>query len=95
MHKKDIIKGFVIGVLVSTLGIALFTAYIGMKLNLSLAETIDRGLSTKLLGKRASIGALLNLPVFYFFLSKKKDRIAQGILMSLLIVAFIFIITLF
>jgi len=94
MRRKDIIIGFIIGLLVSIIGIILFTAFIGMKLNLTFDEIIDQGLSTKMLGKRASIGALLNLPVFYFFLSKKKDKIAQGILMSLLIVALVFIMTL-
>jgi len=79
---------------VSTIGLTLFTIFIGMKLNLTFDELVDQGLSTQMLGKRASIGALLNLPVFYFFLSKKKDRIAQGILISLLIVAFVFILTL-
>ncbi len=93
MHKKDIIIGFIIGIIVSTIGLILFTAFIGAKLNLNIDQIIEQGLSSKLLAKRASIGALLNLPVFYFFLNKRKDKIAQGILMSLLIVALVFIIT--
>lgn len=94
MHKKDIIIGFLIGVLVSIIGITLFSVFIGINLNLPFEQTLNQGLSTKLLGKRASIGALLNLPVFYYFLNKRKDKIAQGILMSLLIVALVIIMTL-
>ncbi len=95
MRKKDIIIGFVIGLLISTIGVLLFTLFISLKLNLTLDQALEQGLSTKLLGKRASVGVLLNLPVFYFFLKKRKDRIAQGILMSIFIVALVFIFTLF
>ena len=94
MRKKEILIGFIIGLLVSTIGVVLFTLFVGIKLNLTSDQIIEQGLSTRMIGKRASMGALLNLPVFYFFLRKRKDNIAQGILMSLLIVALIFIIRL-
>jgi len=94
MYKKDIFKGFVFGILISAIGTVIFTAFIGLNLNLTFKQTLEQGFSTKLLGKRISLGALLNLPLFYFFLNKKKDKIAQGILMSLLVVSLVFIITL-
>lgn len=93
MYKKQIITGFLVGLFFSIIGTILFTLFVGFKLGLDLNETLSQGFSTKLLSKRASMGALLNLPVFYYFINKKKDRIAQGILMSVLIVALIFIIT--
>ena len=38
------------------------------------------------------IGILLNLPVFYYFLNKKKEDYSKGVLIAIVLVALIFII---
>jgi len=95
MNKKTITIGFVIGLLTTFIGISIYTLIIGLKLDLSTQEIINKILSTSVLGKRASIGVLLNLPVFYYFLNKKKENYAKGILMAIVIVAIIFIVNKF
>ena len=92
MNKKAIILGFLIGVLTTFIGISIYTIIIGLKLDLSFQDIINRILSTNVLGKRASIGVLLNLPVFYYFLNKKKEDYAKGILIAIVLVALIFIL---
>ncbi|WP_299250902.1 hypothetical protein [uncultured Lacinutrix sp.] len=92
MNKKAIIFGFLIGIVTTFIGISIYTFFIGLKLDLSFQEIINRILSTSVLGKRASIGVLLNLPVFYYFLNKKKEDFAKGILIAIVLVALIFIL---
>ncbi|WP_411766513.1 hypothetical protein [Winogradskyella sp. A3E31] len=95
MIRKEVIVGFVVGLLSAFIGIILFDIIIGYFNDLSLSESLNRAWSTRLLGKRVSIGALINLPVFYFFLNKKKDYHARGVLMATIMIAVIFIINKF
>ncbi len=95
MNKKAIIIGFVIGLATTFVGVSLYTVFIGIKLDLTANEIINKILSSSVLGKRASIGVLLNLPVFYYFLNKKKEDFAKGVLMAIVLVAVIFIVNKF
>ena len=92
MHKKEIILGFFIGAIGVFLGIFLFDLSVGIYKGLSFSRILDRSLSTVLLEKRTSIGALLNLPIFYFFLNRRKDNYAKGILLATIVVAILFLI---
>jgi len=92
MNKKAIIFGFLIGLATTFIGISIYTFIIGLSLDLSLQDITNRIVSTSVLGKRASIGVLLNLPVFYFFLNKKKEDYAKGVLLAIVLVALIFIL---
>lgn len=91
MNKKDIIIGIIIGFVTTIIGIGIYAIYIGFSLNLTQEELISHTLSTRFLGKRASIGVLLNLPVFYYFLNKKKENTAKGVLIAIIAVAIVFI----
>ena len=91
-HKKQIIIGFIIGIIAVFVGIFLFDLGIGIYKGSSLSRIIERSLSTTVLDKRASIGALINLPVFYFFLNKKKDNHAKGVLLATILIAILFLI---
>ncbi|WP_299885452.1 hypothetical protein [uncultured Lacinutrix sp.] len=95
MNKKAIIIGFVIGLITTFIGISIYTLFIGIKLDISMSEIANKIVSTSVLGKRASIGVLLNLPVFYYFLNKKKEDYAKGVLIAIVIIAIIFIINKF
>lgn len=95
MNKKAIILGFVIGLITTLIGITIYTIFIGIKLDLPTQNITNKILSTSVLGKRASIGVLLNLPVFYYFLNKKKEDYAKGVLIAIVLVALIFILNTF
>jgi hypothetical protein len=95
MHRKQILIGFFFGLVSAIVGILLFDIAIGLYNGISISEVFDRSLSTKFLGKRVSIGALVNLPVFYFFLNKKKENHARGVLMATVMIAVIFIVNKF
>lgn len=95
MNKKDVLLGFIIGLLTTIVGITLFTIFTGLQVGLSTDHILDKITSTAVLGKRASIGILLNLPVFYLFLNKRKEDIAKGILAAIIVVALIFMLNKF
>lgn len=95
MNKKTILIGFIIGLITTFIGISLYTFFIGISLDSSMSNISEKILSTSVLGKRASIGVLLNIPVFYLFLNKKKEDHAKGILIAIVLVAIIFIVNKF
>ena len=95
MNKKAIIIGFILGLLTTFIGISIYTLIIGLQLDLSSQVIINKILSTSVLGKRASIGVLLNLPLFYYFLNKKIEDYAKGVLLAIIIIAIIFIVNKF
>ena len=95
MIRKQVIIGFFIGLVAAILGIVVFDIIIGHFNQLTISESLERSLSTRFLGKRASIGALINLPIFFLFLNKKKENHARGILMATVMIAVIFIMNKF
>ncbi|APY01268.1 hypothetical protein [Lacinutrix venerupis] len=95
MNKKAIIIGFLIGLITTFIGISIYTLIIGLNLGLSIQDITNKILSTSVLGKRASIGILLNLPVVYYFLNKKKEDTAKGVIIAIVLVALIFILNKF
>lgn len=92
MINKNVIFGFIIGLLTTLIGVVLFTLFIGLQLELTTELILDKITSTSALGKRASIGVLLNIPIVYFFLNKQKEDHAKGVIMAIILVAIIFII---
>lgn len=95
MHKKQILIGFITGIIAALIGILIFDIIIGLYNGNTLSEIFERSLKTQFLGKRVSIGALINLPVFYFFLNKKKEYHARGVLIATIMIAVIFIVNKF
>lgn len=95
MNKKAIIIGFLIGLITTFIGISIYTLIIGLNLGLSIQDITNKIISTSVLGKRASIGILLNLPVVYYFLNKKKEDTAKGVIIAIVLVALIFILNKF
>ena len=95
MHKKHVVIGFITGLITAMIGILIFDLAIGIYNDNSIYEILERSLKTQFLGKRVSIGALINLPVFYFFLNKKKEYYARGVLLATILIAVIFIVNKF
>lgn len=86
--KKEIIIGFVVGLIATAFGLILAIQIFGKSDDWGqvINQAINEGFLTKLL----SIGALLNLGAFFLFLKKNQDERAKGVLIATLLV---FIIT--
>ncbi|WP_290701660.1 hypothetical protein [Lacinutrix sp.] len=92
MNKKATAIGFVIALSIAILAIIIYTLYIGVTLDLSSQDITNKLKSISVLKKRASIGALSNLPVFFYLLYRKKEDYAKGVLIVIVLLALIFII---
>ena len=85
MIKKEIFKGIVIGILANALGLILATL-IFSKDN-DILNTLKIASAEGFLGKLISLGAILNLIVFFYFIRKKQDYCARGVLLITIFVA--------
>jgi len=85
MNKKEFILGLIIGIVAAALGSYLFLLLFS---NQASSVTIAQLKSEGILGKIITLGALLNLVLFFVFLKLKKENIAKGIVMATLLLAF-------
>ncbi|AMA50121.1 MULTISPECIES: hypothetical protein [Flavobacterium] len=89
MSKFELLKGTLIGFLATLLGIVLFFK---LFTNYSFTEGIAQMKSLGYLGKIITLGAMLNMVVFFGLLKLNKELMARGVVLATLILA---IITLF
>ncbi len=89
MNKKDVILGFIIGVIANLIGIVIYILLLSKE---GFIETITSAIENRYLGKLISIGAILNLLVFFFFIRKKEDNKVRGVLSATLMTAISIII---
>jgi hypothetical protein len=85
MKKSDLFIGFIIGIVATFLGILVF-------LQLKLPELISiEGLSTikeqGIMGKLITLGAVINLLLFFILLKINKDLMARGIVLATIVLA--------
>jgi len=85
MIKKEIFIGFMVGLIANTIGfiIAIFIFGNVKDLYTSLQHSIDQDF----FGKLVSIGAILNLVVFFLFLRRKRDYRARGVILATIFIA--------
>ena len=85
MIKKEIFKGIFVGILVNTIGLVLATLIFSQDNNI--ITTLKIALDEGFLGKLISLGAILNLIAFFYFIKKKQDYRARGVLLVTIFVA--------
>ncbi len=89
MNRTDVVLGFLVGITGMLAGsflfVALFTQY-------TLADGIFIIKKSGQLPKILSLGAIVNLAIFFGLLKFKKDLIAKGVLLSMFVITFFTII---
>jgi len=84
--KKELIIGFVVGILANTLGTLL---YIVLFSEMGVEETIKAAISQGHLGSLLALGAILNLLAFFGFLKIRRDNRAKGVLIATILTALV------
>ncbi|WP_299207479.1 hypothetical protein [uncultured Dokdonia sp.] len=82
--KKDISIGILTGLIANAVGLYLYVAIFSDE---SFMTTIQKSMAEGYFGKIVTLGAVLNLLVFFFFIKKKQDYKARGVLMITVIIA--------
>ena len=75
MRNKENALGALIGLILTSIGMGLFTLYFSEG---ALLDSLKLLYFQKKLGALISLGALLNLPVFFVLIRRKEYRIAYG-----------------
>jgi uncharacterized membrane protein len=93
--KKDILIGIIIGLLTNTIGVLIFSFYIGTTQDRTLTNVLQTALAEGRLGKIMAIGAVLNLVAFFGLLRQGQDARARGVLLMTIAMAFVTMILMF
>ncbi len=86
MHKKELLIGFIVGIIANTLGTLL---YILLFSDRGIKDTFDAAIQQDHLGSLLALGAVLNLIVFFLFLKIRRDNRAKGVLFATIITALV------
>ena len=89
MIRKDVIIGFVIGIIANIVGIALYILLFSKE---GFEGTLRSAVNFSFIGKLVSLGAILNLIVFFILIRKNEDHKARGVLLATLMAAIIVIV---
>ncbi len=84
MIKKEIVIGFLVGIICNTLGMLL---YILLFSKLSIKTTLLLAKEDGHLGSIIALGALLNLAAFFLFLKINREYRARGVLIATFLAA--------
>ena len=87
MDKKEILIGFVVGIITTIVGMYFYSMYSANVSDLTLETTWQVINEQSKLGSVISIGAILNLGAFFIFLKRKQDLRAKGVLMATILMA--------
>jgi len=89
MDKKSIITCIIIGLVSNTIGlliVGLLTAKMAGRSE-SVLQVFEAAVLENFIGKLISLGAILNLICFFYFIRKQKDSHAAGILIATILIA--------
>jgi len=90
--KKEILIGFVIGLLATACGFYIYVEFVSPY---SFEETLKILKEGSLYGKVLGLAAIPNLFVFFIFLKKKQDLRARGVLLACFVIAFLILLSQF
>ena len=85
--RKKIFVGFVVALISNAIGVLLCMSLIALAKNTSIEDTWFRFAQTDGLWMLLTLGALLNLPVFFEFLRRRQEYQARGVLMGTILTA--------
>ena len=88
--KKEVVKGVLFALLSSLSGLVL--AILFLSENDSIIESLKNSYYENFLGKLISLGAILNVLVFFVFIKKNQDQRAKGVLLFTIFLAIFTII---
>ncbi|WP_306354058.1 hypothetical protein [Flavobacterium sp. '19STA2R22 D10 B1'] len=86
MKKTDLLIGFITGIIATTLGTFLFLEFFT---EYGFLNGIQIMKGQGYLGKIITLGAILNLILFFIFLQKKQDMKARGVILSTIILTLV------
>lgn len=85
-RKKEIIIGFVVGIIANTIGTLL---YVLLFSDYPIADTLKAAVEQGHIGSILALGAILNLLAFFGFLKIGREARARGVLIATLLTAMI------
>ncbi|MBO0330489.1 hypothetical protein [[Muricauda] lutisoli] len=88
-NKKEIIIGFIVGIIANTFGTLL---YILLFSDLGIVETFNAAIDQGHIGSLLALGAILNLVAFFGFLRIKRDQRAKGVMLATLVTALVILL---
>ena len=89
MTKKEVLQGFIIGLLATIIGVFMSSIFL-RKLSGrsdSILEVLEAAKFEGFLGKLISLGAILNLICFFYYIRKRQDSRAAGVLAATVLIA--------
>lgn len=86
MIKKEIIIGFLTGILANFVGMLI---YILIFSEVSVIETLQQSMRGGFIGTLITAGAILNFLPFFYFLKKEQNYRARGVLMASILAALV------
>lgn len=90
--KKEIVIGFLIGILANITGVILYTYFfIEYELDAAIRIAIENGT----IGNIIALGAILNLFAFFILIKKRQMLRAKGVLMATILAALLVLISQF
>jgi hypothetical protein len=86
MHKKELIIGFLVGIIANTAGTLL---YILLFSDRGIQESFQAAIQQGHVGSLLALGAILNLVAFFLFLRLRRDNRAKGVLIATILTALV------
>lgn len=89
MIKKEVLLGFAIGLAANSIGLLL---YVLLFSDIGVAATLRVAYEEGFLGSLVALGAILNLIAFFWFIRKRQDLRARGVLTTTILVALLLLL---
>lgn len=86
MHKKELIIGFLVGIIANTVGTLL---YILLFSDRGIQESFQAAIQQGHVGSLLALGAILNLVAFFLFLRLRRDNRAKGVLIATILTSLV------